>query len=605
MFDHKTFLKNLTHNPGVYQMINAKGEVLYVGKARNLKKRVTSYFRENQSVKTTALMGATHHIEVVVTYTENEALLLENNLIKKYKPRYNVLLRDDKSYPYIFISAHADFPRLDFHRGPKLEKGRYFGPYPSASAVRETISLLQKLFRIRSCQDSFFRNRARPCLQYPLQRCTAPCVGYIDSVSYQQNVQRAVLFLEGKSAEVIEELAQHMETAAQALDFERAAVYRDQITYLRKIHQQQVVAIESGESDIFALAEKQGRTCVQLLSIRGGRLLGSKSYFPVVPEASSPEEILTAFLSQFYLTQDHGRTIPRQIILSHRIEDQDWITQGLAEQATHKVVLTYRPHGERARWLGIAEQNAIQALTSHLAERATVFQQLESLQELLQLDSIPKRVECFDISHSHGEATVGSCVVFDEHGLRKSDYRRFNIEGVTAGDDYAAMHQALFRHFEALKTHEAKLPDVLLIDGGKGQLKQAEKVLEDLQIVGVTAVAIAKGPGRKAGLETLFLAGRTQPLALAPDSLAFHFFQYVRDEAHRFAITGHRGRRAKRRKVSVLEDIPGIGAKRRRELLRQFGGLQELKRASVSDLENVPGISRNLAEKIHEALRGI
>lgn len=604
LFDYKTFLKTLPNNPGIYQMLNSRGDVLYIGKARSLKKRVTSYFRSNASIKTAAFIAQTHRIDVIVTHTENEALLLESNLIKKLKPKYNIFFRDDKSYPYIVLSQHEDYPRLDFYRGPKKQKGRYFGPYPSASAVRETLSLLQKIFRIRSCQDAFFHNRTRPCLQYQIKRCTAPCVGFIDPVSYQKNVQHAVMFLEGKSHVIIEELAKLMDEASTKMEFEKAALYRDQIVSLRKVHQQQTVATTSGEVDVIAEVTEQGRTCVQVLKIRNGRLLGSKAYFPLVPDQSTPEEVITAFLSQYYLGQDE-QEIPKQIIINHLLLDQDWITAALAEQAKHKVILTNQPRGERARWLQLAARNAKQALTSHLAERATVFQQLESLQELLSLDSIPQRIECFDVSHSSGEATVASCVVFDDQGLRKSDYRKFNIEGITAGDDYSALRQALSRRYIHLKTAEEKLPDILMIDGGKGQLHQAEKVLEELQVSGVAILAIAKGPTRKAGLETLFLSGRKDPIEASSDSLALHLLQHIRDEAHRFAIVGHRGRRSKKRRTSILEGIPGIGAKRRRELLRQFGGLQELKRASIEDLAKIPGINLELAERVYASLQNL
>jgi len=605
LFDHKNFLKSLTNRPGIYQMINAQGDILYVGKARNLKKRVTSYFRIKQTPRITSLTTQIAEIKVIVTPTENEALILESELIKKLKPRYNILLRDDKSYPYVVLSEHQDYPRLDFYRGIKKSKGRYFGPYPSSTAVRETLSLLQKLFRIRSCDDTFFQNRTRPCLQYQIKRCTAPCVGFIDPEAYQKNVQHAILFLEGKSQAIIDDLIKAMDTAATNLEFEKAGAFRDQIANLRRIQQQQAIATSAGEVDAIALAIAQGKVCVQVLAIRGGRVLGSKAYFPTVPDINARAEILTAFLTQYYLAQDDGKKLPRQIIISDKLEDQDWIADALSEQAGHKVVLTYRPKQDRARWLTMAQQNAEQALTSHLAERATVFQQLEAVQELLNLDSIPQRLECFDVSHSQGESPVASCVVFDGQGLRKSDYRRFNIENVTAGDDYAALRQALSRRFTTLKTDEARLSDVLIIDGGKGQLKQAEEVLEELQVSGITVMAIAKGTTRKAGLETLFVAGRNEALVPAPDSIALHFIQHLRDEAHRFAIAGHRGRRDKRRRTSTLEAIPGIGAKRRRELLRQFGGLQELKRASAEDIMKVPGISKELAERILTALQGM
>lgn len=604
MFEHKRFLQSVTNGPGIYQMINSNGEVLYVGKARNLKKRITSYFRSQQSIKTTALVNQIQKIEVIVTVTETEALLLESNLIKKLKPRYNVVFRDDKSYPYIFISVHADFPRLSFYRGSRKEPGRYFGPYPSAATVRETLNLLQKLFLIRSCEDSFFRSRTRPCLQYQIKRCTAPCVGYIDSSNYQRNVQHAMLFLEGKSQTVIDDLVQQMEVAATQLEYEKAAHYRDLIAMLRKIRQQQVVTTDKGDVDVIAMVTNRGKICIQVLAIRTGKLLGSKAYFPKAAEVNESEEIMAAFLTQYYLS-DQERKIPHHIITNQPILDEEWILNTFAEQAGYKVTLTHNPRGERARWLDIAVQNAQQTLTSHLAERATIFQQLETIQQLLKLESLPQRLECFDVSHTFGEATVASCVVFDEQGPRKSDYRRFNIHEITPGDDYGALRQALLRRYTSLKTHEEKLPDVLIIDGGKGQLKQAEEVLEEIQVSGVAILAIAKGPTRKAGLETLFLSGKEHPLAVTADSLALHFIQHLRDEAHRFAITGHRGQRAKKRRVSLLEEIPGIGAKRRRELLKQFGGLQELKRASIEDIAKVPGISKELAEKIYIALQGI
>lgn len=602
-FDHKAFLKALTNQPGIYQMINCDGKVLYVGKARNLKKRVTSYFRSNQSLKLTSLVHHIHHIDVIVTRTENEALLLESNLIKKFKPRYNVVFRDDKSYPYILLSDHENYPRLSFYRGLKKEKGRYFGPYPSAFAVRETLNLLQKLFRIRSCEDSFFRSRTRPCLQYQINRCTGPCVGYIDAVSYQQNVEHAVMFLEGKNQAIIDNLAKQMEEAAVNLQFEKAASYRDQITILRKIHQQQVVAMQEGDVDAIAFASAQGRVCVQALAIRDGRLLASKSYFPYVETVVNAEEILTAFITQHYFREENIIEIPRQLVINHKLPERDWLSAALTEIAGHKITLIHRPQGERAKWLEMAAQNAKQALMTHLAERTTIFQQLEELQQLLNLESIPQRLECFDVSHTFGEATVASCVVMNSQGLSKSDYRRFNIHQVTPGDDYGALYQALSRRYTAIKTEEGKLPDILIIDGGKGQLKQAEKVLEELQIVGIAVLAIAKGPTRKSGLETLFLSGKTNPLSVNPESASFHLIQHIRDEAHRFAITAHRGQRAKNRHTSILENIPGIGTKRRRELLRLFGGLQELKRASVEDLEQVPGINKELAIRIYQALQ--
>jgi excinuclease ABC subunit C len=602
----KTFLKQLTTRPGVYQMLDAAGAILYVGKARNLKKRVTSYFRSSGvSAKTAALVRQIQRVEVVVTHTENEALLLESNLIKKHQPRYNVLLRDDKSYPYIVLTADMDFPRLDFYRGAKTGKQRYFGPYPSASAARDTLNLLQKLFRLRSCRDDFFRHRKRPCLQHQIGRCTAPCVGLIDRDAYRQDVQRAVLFLQGKSQIIIDDLVTQMDSASASLEFEKAGRLRDQIAHLRQIQQQQIIVSDQSDSDVIALVTQHGSVCVQVMSIRAGRLLGGKAFFPTVPEVFDNAEVLAAFLPQYYLTETHRHDIPRYILLSHAFLEQDWLATALTEQAEHRVKLLNRARGERARILRMALQNAEQALRQRLAERSSITQRLQALQELLQLDNPPQRLECFDISHSQGEATVASCVVFDETGSRKSDYRRFNIENITPGDDYAAMLQVLLRRYTAIKTAEGKLPDVLIIDGGKGQLKQAEKVLEELQISSVTILAIAKGPTRKAGLETLFMSGKTLPLVAKPDSLALHLIQQIRDEAHRFAITGHRGRRAKTRHTSVLESIPGIGAKRRRELLRQFGGLQELKRAGVEELAKISGISKELAQRIWDVLQAI
>ena len=606
-FDAKLFLTTVPHDPGIYQMFDLSGQILYVGKARDLHRRLTSYFRKTGlSTKSISLVGQINSIEIIVTNTETEALLLESNFIKKLQPRYNILLRDDKGYPYLVLSDHKDYPRLDYYRGAKKENYRYFGPYPSAIAAREALNLLQKVFKIRQCQDTFFQNRSRPCLQYQIKRCTAPCVELIEPAAYQENIQLAVLFLEGKNQAVINELIEKMEQASNVMNFEKAAHYRDQIAYLRQIQQQQVVDTEKGDVDVFAVAIKNGLACVQVLMLREGRLLGSKGYMPAMLEISDPTEILTAFLPQYYFNADAGRKIPKQIIVSHSLTELNWLASALTEYAKYKVKITANPRGDRQRWLQLALQNGEQFLINRLAEKATVNQRLQALKVLLNLPDMPRRLECFDISHSHGEATVASCVVFDEQGACKADYRRFNINNINPGDDYAAMQQALQRRYVALKTAEAgKLPDILLIDGGKGQLKQAEQVLEALQITGINVLAIAKGVTRKAGFETVFLLGKEAPLNLSTDSLALHLLQQIRDEAHRFAITGHRGRRAKTRQQSTLESIPGIGAKRRRELLRQFGGLQELKRSSVEELAKIPGISKALAERIYQRLKNI
>ena len=595
-FDAKAFLDTLTGRPGVYRMLDAEGTVLYVGKARNLKKRVSSYFQRSvQSPKTRALVAQIHAVEVTVTHTENEALLLENHLIKQLKPRYNILLRDDKSYPYLFLSGDHDYPRLGYHRGAKRAKGRYFGPYPSAGAVRESLNLLQKVFRVRQCEDSFFRNRSRPCLQYQIERCTGPCVGLITAEAYAEDVRHAVMFLEGRSSSLIDELVQRMEAAAQALAFEEAARYRDQIASLRRMQETQSISGEGGDLDVIAVAGEGGTACVQVFFIRAGRNLGNKSFFPRQAEGATAADILAAFLPQFYLG---GRQLPPAILLNAEPEEAELLQSALSEQAGHKVQLAWRLRGERARWVQMAEANADTALRSRLASRAGMQQRLEALQDALGLDEMPQRLECFDISHTQGEATVASCVVLTGEGPLKSDYRRFNIEGITPGDDYAAMHQALMRRYTRLKQGEGRLPDLLVIDGGKGQVAQAEAVLAELQVGGVNVLGVAKGPSRRPGQEVLVMAGRER--VLPPDSPALHVLQQVRDEAHRFAITGHRQRRAKARNTSPLEGIPGLGPKRRQQLLRQFGGLQEVARAGVKDLAAVPGISKNLAQKVYD-----
>jgi excinuclease ABC subunit C len=597
-FDAKAFLKTLSSRPGVYRMLNARGEVIYVGKARDLRKRVSSYFsRSVITPKTRALVSQIANIEVTVTHTENEALILENNLIKELKPRYNVLLRDDKSYPYIFLSAD-EFPRLAYHRGPKRERGRYFGPYPSGVAVRDTLNLLQKLFRVRQCEDSFYSNRSRPCLQYQIKRCTAPCVEYVTAAEYAEDVRHAALFLEGKDSQVIDELVRQMEASSAKLDFERAAHYRDQIASLRRIQERQYVSGAGGDLDVIVSAYEKGVGCVQVVFIRSGHQLGNKSFFPGHTQDTDAAEILAAFLPQYYL----GKQVPAEILVNQPLEDQQLLEDVLGEQAGRKVVISYNLRGDRARWVQMAVTNVEDSLRRHLASKSGMRQRYEALQDALGLDSTPQRLECFDISHTMGEATVASCVVFNDEGALKSDYRRFNIEGITPGDDYAAMHQALTRRYTRLKEGEGKLPDILFIDGGKGQLAEARQVLEELQVSDVVLVGVAKGPERKAGLETLFLSGHEQPIILPPDSPALHLIQQIRDEAHRFAITGHRQRRAKARSKSPLEGIPGVGPKRRRDLLQQFGGWQEVARAGVDDLLKVKGISRDLAQKIYDAL---
>jgi excinuclease ABC subunit C len=600
LFEPQSFLKTLVTLPGVYRMLDERGVVLYVGKARNLRRRVSSYFRENQSsTRTRSLVAQIQAIEVTVTHTEAEALILESRLIKEFQPRYNILLRDDKGYPYIHV-ADGDFPRLTLYRGARRGPGRYFGPYPHANAVRDTLNLLQKVFRLRSCEDSFFRARSRPCLQYQIKRCTAPCVGLIDREGYQRYLSDAVLFLEGRSGQVIEDLARRMEAAAAALKFEAAAVYRDQIAELRQIQQRQHVEGESGDLDVVAAVARGGAACVQVFVFRGGRLLGNKAFFPRLPEDEDAGAVLGAFLAQYYL----DREIPAELLVSHELVDAALLAQAFQERTGRRIALVAHPRGERARWLVLARRNAEHALSAHLSSQAGMGQRLEALRDALGLEDVPNRMECFDISHTGGEATVAACVVFGAEGPIKTDYRRYNVEGIAPGDDYAALRQALTRRYTRLREEEGRLPDVLFIDGGKGQLAQAREVLEELQVVGVTAVGVAKGPERKPGLETLFLSGENRPFILPADSAALHLVQQIRDEAHRFAITGHRQRRAKARATSALERIPGIGPKRRQALLRQFGGLKQLARAGVEDIAGVEGISAELAQRIYDAFHG-
>jgi excinuclease ABC subunit C len=598
-FDSKAFLKNVTGKPGIYRMYNAEGKVLYVGKARNLKKRLQSYFRSTGlSSKTELLMSKVADIDVTVTHTESEALLLENNLIKEYRPRYNVLLRDDKSYPYIYISDKDKYPRIDLHRGARKKPGRYLGPYPNAGAVRETINLLQKTFRIRQCEDSYFRNRSRPCLQYQIKRCTAPCVNLISEQAYRQDIKHALLFLEGKSSQIIEELVASMEKAAKKRNYEKAAVYRDQISNLKAITERQHVSAEKGDIDIIACATEGGQACIQVFYIRNGLNLGNRSYFPLLPEAMDIPDILAAFMPQFYL----GREVPVNIILSSRPTDAGLIQQTLSEKAGRKITLSTSVRGERARFLEMALNNARQALTSRLLSRTGLLQRFEALQETLQLESVPERLECFDISHTQGEATNASCVVLTREGPYKSDYRRYNIRDITPGDDYAAMRQALQRRYKQTKDDDEdsrKLPDVLFIDGGKGQLRQAVEVFDEFGINSVLLVGIAKGEGRKAGLEKLVFSDGRPELHLDAESSALHLILQIRDEAHRFAISGHRAQRAKKRTQSPLEDIAGLGPRRRQTLLKHFGGLQGITRAGVEDLARIPGISNKLAQAIY------
>ncbi|CAK0745961.1 excision nuclease subunit C [Gammaproteobacteria bacterium] len=599
-FDPTLLLQEMTHRPGVYRMLDAAGAILYVGKARDLKRRLASYFRSNvDSPKTRALVARVCNVEVTVTRNETEALVLENQLIKAHQPRYNILLRDDKGYLYIYLSTHQEFPRIAFHRGTRRTTGRYFGPYPSGVAVRETLAVLQKLFRLRPCEDNVFAHRTRPCLQHQIGRCTAPCVGLVDRVSYARDVRHTVLFLEGKDSLVVEELVGRMEEAARVLDFEQAAVYRDRIVSLRRVQDQQLIDGEGVDLDVVACVGRAGIACVVVLCLRGGYHRGHKSYFPHLPTDLEPAEVLAAFLPQYYLERED---LPQEILVNHSVDGMESLEEALYANRGQRVTITTPIRSARARAVEMAVANAEQALSLHLATRANLVARFQALGEALGLLLTPSRLECFDVSHTQGEATVVSCVVFGREGPLKSDYRRFNIEGITPGDDFAALYNALTRRYRRLERGEAPLPQVLFIDGGKGQLHQAERVLAEFGIEGVTLVGVAKGPTRTPGLETLFLPGREDPLHLPSDSPALHLIQQVRDEAHRFAITGHRQRRAKARTSSVLEGIAGLGPQRRRKILSHFGGLQEVASAGVEDLARVPGISRTLAQRIYDAL---
>lgn len=606
--DPKAILRTLPTKPGVYRMLNDAGTVLYVGKARDLKKRVSSYFRTSGLAPRTALlMRETVDIEVTLTHTENEALILENNLIKSLKPRFNILLRDDKSYPYIYVSTTSEYPRIEFHRGPRKHPGRYFGPYPSAGAVRASLNLLQKTFGVRQCKDSFFKGRTRACLQYQIRRCSGPCIGAVTPERYAEDVTDTIAFLEGRCTGLISELVVRMDEAAQGLDYELAAMLRDRISALKQVQATQAVDGAEGDLDVIAVARSGVLGCVHVSTIRDGRLLGSRAYFPAshsgtaankdAHTAADDGEILSAFISQYYV----DKPVPSRILLSQRTTDGALLDAALSQQAGHAVRIHVPARGALTRLVALAQDNAEEALRRELLTKSSLRERFEALAEALGLDVVPARIECFDISHTRGEATVGACVVFGEEGPLKSDYRRFNIEDITPGDDYAAMRQTLMRRYKRLAEGEGKWPDLVLIDGGKGQLAEAEAVFEELGLEGITLMGVAKGVARRAGEERLFLSSTGEGSILPHNSRALHLIQQVRDEAHRFAISGHRGRRARSRTSSPLESVPGIGAKRRQSLLKHLGGMQEVARAGIEDLARVPGISRALAKEIYDA----
>ena len=604
MFDPKPILKNLPNLPGVYRMMNAEETVIYVGKAKDLKKRVSSYFNKNlPSPRTRMMVSQIAKIETTVTRSEAEALLLENNLIKSLMPRYNVLFRDDKSYPYIALTGDT-FPRLAFHRGTQRQstksngKHQYFGPFPNAVAVRESIQLLQKVFKLRTCENTVFANRSRPCLQYQIERCTAPCVDYITPESYAQDVHHAAMFLEGKTNEVLNALGDKMNTAAANQEYETAAVFRDRMQALRQVQAKQFVSDFSvSDADVVACQSHENQHCINLVMIRGGRHIGDKSFFPKNSQDAELSETLEAFLTQHYTPQN----TPPMIVCGVEIAVKNY-EELLSEQANRKIRIITNSIGDKRVWLKMADTNAELALTQRAASSANQAAKLLALREALHLSDTVERIECFDISHTMGEATVGSCVVFDKGDMQNSEYRRYNISGITPGDDYAAMRDVLTRRYKKVAAGEGKRPDLVFIDGGKGQLGVAIEVMQEVGLDDILLVGIAEGEERKPGLETMIFSDTGEMLNLESDNAGLHLLQRIRDEAHRFAITGHRAKRAKARITSSLEDIEGVGAKRRKALLTRFGGLDGVKNASIDELAKVDGVSQSLAEKIYDQL---
>ncbi len=598
-FDSSAFLRTVTDRPGVYRMFNAHSDIIYVGKASNLKNRLSSYFQKNlDSPKTRVLVAQIADVQVTVTASAGEALLLEHNLIKEHRPRYNVVLRDDKSYPYIFISTRDAYPRISYQRGARRVKGKYIGPYPSAGSVKRSLSLVQKLFKVRQCEDSYFRNRSRPCLQYQIQRCTAPCVAHITPEEYADDVAMSIKLLEGKSVEVVNSLVERMDAASESLEFELAGKLRDQISSLKSVSDLSVNMRDKEDADYVGVDTRGGQSCVQVFFIRNGTNLGNKAFYPATPSGSSQAEILNAFIAQFYLEHD----VPREIIVSEPIPDAQLLQEIFSSRGAGSVTITHKVRGERAKLQSLAMTNAEVSLATRLASRSGMAARLDALRELIELEELPRRMECFDISHTMGEATVASCVVFTAEGADKQQYRRFNISDITPGDDYAAMRQALTRRYTRLLKENVDMPDILFIDGGKGQISVALEVMKELQIDNMEIVGVSKGPDRRPGEETLILCRQQSEKQLNNDSAALLLIQQIRDEAHRFAIAGHRGKRAKKRQKSSLEDIKGLGPKRRKALLTHFGGIQRLTKAGVEDIAGVPGISAELATRVYEEL---
>ena len=603
-FNSKKFVSSLTSRPGIYCMKNNNDKVIYIGKAKNLKKRVSSYFNRADSapIKTQVMMKQVDNIDVTITETESEALILENNLIKEYKPKYNIIFRDDKSYPYIYLTTTHKFPRFNYYRGSLKGKGKYFGPFPSAGSVKKTLNLIQKLFLIRSCEDSVFANRSRPCLQYQIKRCSAPCVNYITKEDYQSDIDNAVLFIEGKKEKIVKTLTKPMQIAADELDYEKAAKLRDQIRSVREIQKKQYAGGKVNDVDIVVCAKNNNQACIQLSFIRSGLNLGSRKYYPRHIEEQSESDLIQAFLSQFYLNNKKLKKYPAEILVSHDIDEKTLVETVIYEKFKQNIKIKYKVRGERAKWLSIAKENATLDLRQKLAINENLTKRYKALQDLLGFAEPIEKMECFDISHMQGESTVGSCVVFGKNGAIKEQYRKFNIENITKGDDYAATSQIIRRRYMRLIKENNILPDLILIDGGKGQINVAKKELDELQLSHILILGIAKGPSRKAGMENLILSIDNEIIECDSASPALHLIQHIRDEAHRFAIMAHRQKRKKKRSRSILEEIEGIGNKRRQLLIRHFGGLQGVSKASINELTKVSGINKNLAKKIYETI---
>ena len=603
-FNSKKFVSSLTSRPGIYCMKNNNDKVIYIGKAKNLKKRVSSYFNRADSapIKTQVMMKQVDNIDVTITETESEALILENNLIKEYKPKYNIIFRDDKSYPYIYLTTTHKFPRFNYYRGSLKGKGKYFGPFPSAGSVKKTLNLIQKLFLIRSCEDNVFANRSRPCLQYQIKRCSAPCVNYITKEDYQSDIDNAVLFIEGKKEKIIKTLTEPMQIAADELDYEKAAKLRDQIRSVREIQEKQYAGGKVNDVDIVVCAKNNNQACIQLSFIRSGLNLGSRKYYPRHIEEQSESDLIQAFLSQFYLNNKKLKKYPAEILVSHDINEKTLVETVIYEKFKQNIKIKYKVRGERAKWLSIAKENATLDLRQKLAINENLTKRYKALQDLLGFAEPIEKMECFDISHMQGESTVGSCVVFGKNGAIKEQYRKFNIENITKGDDYAATSQIIRRRYMRLIKENNVLPDLILIDGGKGQINVAKKELDELQLSHILILGIAKGPSRKAGMENLILSIDNEIIECDSASPALHLIQHIRDEAHRFAIMAHRQKRKKKRSRSILEEIEGIGNKRRQLLIRHFGGLQGVSKASINELAKVSGINKNLAKKIYETI---